>query len=523
MTTRKQIDSSVLTLLNDKDWLYNKIVNEHYSSSRLAKELGTTRTTVEKYRKLHDIEQPLSPKELTTLNYANKQQSDKQAILDKRKATNVEKYGKENTFQSHRDKIERVMVEKYGVTSPLKSAEIYDKRTHTMIEKYGVPHAMLNPDIYKAHQQYFIDVYGVNPGKTSQSKKKAKSTNLARYGKVHINQSHLSDETIERLNSADWLVNQHHTNQKTLTQIASEIGCDITTVYRYCVKHEVEIKYYFESAQQRAITEYVNSLNISTLSNVRNIIKGELDIYIPTHNLAIEYCGVFWHSDAHDRMTRTYHLDKLKQCQELGIRLLTIYEDEWVHRQDIVKAKLSNILGMQQSVRVHGRKCTVCPVEDKADFFDAHHIQGDGPGSITYGLYNDGAPVAMMTFINNGNNTFTLNRYATSTRVVGGFNKLLNHFKKHHEWVQIVSFADLRWSEGGVYEKCGFTLDKVLPPDYRYVIGNKTYHKFAFRRNRLPIFLDDFNPELSEVDNMRRAGYYRIWNCGLLKYVLNNN
>jgi hypothetical protein len=71
-----------------------------------------------------------------------------------------------------------------------------------------------------------------------------------------------------------------------------------------------------------------------------------------------------------------------------------------------------------------------------------------------------------------------------------------------------------------MYAHCGFTLDKILPPDYRYVIGNKTYHKFAFRRKQLPKLLGKaFDPLLTEVENMRNAGFYRIWNCGLLRFI----
>jgi hypothetical protein len=46
------------------------------------------------------------------------------------------------------------------------------------------------------------------------------------------------------------------------------------------------------------------------------------------------------------------------------------------------------------------------------------------------------------------------------------------------------------------------------------------YHKFAFRRKQLPKLLGKaFDPLLTEVENMRNAGFYRIWNCGLLRFI----
>ena len=165
----------------------------------------------------------------------------------------------------------------------------------------------------------------------------------------------------------------------------------------------------------------------------------------------------------------------------------------------------------------------VTDTNTKNKFFDSYHIQGTGPGSITYGLEHDGKMVAMMTFISRGDGEYELNRYASSIRVVGGFSKLLKKFQQTYEWKSILSFADLRWSDGNMYDKNGFVLDKVLSPDYRYVIGNETFHKFAFRRDALAKGkIPHFDPELSEVQNMRNAGYYRIFNCGLLRYVINN-
>lgn len=570
MTNRKQIDNNVLSLLKDREWLTNKIIDEKYSSSRLAKEIGTTRTTVEKYRVLHGIQQPLSQKELTTINYQNKTVDDKVIILEKRKETNKLLYGEENTFVSHQDKVKETMLDKYGVERALQSPEILEKQRQTMLDKYGVEFAMNNPAIKEKVKQMMIERYGVNnPGGLAEFVKKAQDTNIERYGHPHAmmnpevalyakqrfdeiyntpeklaaiqqkinntcmtkygvnhaSQKHIPLENLKNLVNKDWLIEQHHTLKKTLTQIGNEVGCNITTVYRYCTINNVEIKYYYESAQQREISDWLQSLGIIVETNVRNKISGELDIYLPEYNLAIEYCGIFWHCDFHDRMTPTYHLNKLKQCQVIGIRLITLFEDEWVQTKEIVKQKILAIL-CKNTESIFARKCDIEVVKNnkiKQNFFNANHIQGDGPGSITYGLVYNNEYVAMMTFIKKPDGVYDLNRFASSIRVIGGFQKLLKHFKTNHDWKEILSFADLRWSEGNMYHKSGFKLDKILPQDYKYVIGNKTEHKFKFRRKSLEVKLENFDPLLSEVQNMRNHGFYRIFNCGLMRFVLQNN
>lgn len=525
MSKRPTINPDVLSNLQNKEWLEQKIINEKYSSSRLAKELGTTRTTVEKYRVFHDIQLVLSPKELTVINYQHKTTEEKQTILEKRKETNQKLFGVDNTFQSpeKQQKIKETMIEKYGVEKALQNPDILEKQHQTMIDRFGEKFAMNNEEIKQKVLRMMVEKYGSNPFGNLDIRQKIKETNLEKYGVEHYRQHHMI-EALPKLNDREWLIEQHHTLKKTLSQIANELGLGkwIGTVHRAMVKFNIDIKYYYESAQQRELSDWLTVQGVKVETNVRDIIKGELDIYLPDYNLAIEYCGVFWHSDFHPRMTRTYHLDKLKQCQSKHIRLLTIYEDEWVYKKDIVKQKILNIIGKDHQ-SIFARKCKIITITNnkiKKDFFDANHIQGSGPGSITYGLTYDNKIVAMMTFVQKPNKVFDLNRYASSVRVVGGFQKLLKHFQNNHDWGEILSFADLRWSEGNMYDKSGFVLDKSLPPDHRYVIGNKTHHKFRFRRKSLSNFLPNFIPQYSEVVNMRMAGYYRIFNCGLLRYVL---
>lgn len=318
MKERKSIDPEILSKLKDGDWLRQKLIDEKYSCSRLAKELGTTRTTVEKYRILHGIEQSLSQKELAVQSFSSRTENDKQNILAKRKQTNLQRHGVENPFQLT-EKIEQAMLKKHGVKKALQSKDFYGKRTQTMIKKYGNTHAA---------------------------------------------RRHIPNETINKIENKEWLVEEHIVKKKTLKQIALELSVDPTTVERACNRTGTEIKYYYESAQQRELSDWLTSLDIKVETNVRNIITGELDIFLPDYNLAIEYCGVFLHSDAHPRITPTYHLNKFRQCQEKNIRLITMYEDEWLYTKDIVKQKLITILGKNNN-SIYARKCSIVEVRNK--------------------------------------------------------------------------------------------------------------------------------------------------------------
>ena len=73
-----------------------------------------------------------------------------------------------------------------------------------------------------------------------------------------------------------------------------------------------------------------------------------------------------------------------------------------------------------------------------------------------------------------------------------------------------------------MYERAGFIRQKELPPDYRYVVGDERVHKFNFRHARLQTKLQNYDPELSEVENCHNHGLFRIFDCGLIRFVMEN-
>jgi hypothetical protein len=162
-------------------------------------------------------------------------------------------------------------------------------------------------------------------------------------------------------------------------------------------------------------------------------------------------------------------------------------------------------------------------VNEKKRFFEQYHLQGDGPGSINIGLFEDNSLVACISVIQNKGGVLLINRYATSKIVVGGFSRLLSALKKQYEWNVIETFADLRYSQGQLYLSVGFKNVKQLKPDYYYIKNNIRYHKFNFRRKYLPLRLDNFDSSLSEKQNCDADGILRLWDCGKIKFQIFKN
>lgn len=281
------------------------------------------------------------------------------------------------------------------------------------------------------------------------------------------------------------------------------------------------------SDEELELSDYINDLlsgtDINVITNSKKIIPPlELDIYIPTFNIAFEYCGLYWHTEKFGKDAK-YHANKYTRCKDAGIQLITIFSDEWKDRRQQVENKIRNLLHMSTDTVIYARNTTVkeVPSSEKKKFLDDNHIQGNGQSSINIGLYNADKLIAVAAFNVQGNKTY-LNRYATSARVVGGSSKLIKYFERNYEFTELISFADLRWSDGNLYEQTGWKLESIIPPDYSYVCKSSTVrrHKFNYRRSRMqkdPNII--FDPSKTEYQNCLINNIYRIWDCGKLRYI----
>ena len=255
----------------------------------------------------------------------------------------------------------------------------------------------------------------------------------------------------------------------------------------------------------------------------------EIDIYIPPLKLGIEYNGLHWHSERLGK-DKNYHLDKLNKCNEQGIRLIQIFEDEWIKHREICESKLKQICGLNRNPKIFARKCKVVEITDKNeayDFLDKNHIQGRTGFTIALGTYYNNELVGVMTFKKEKEGYWDLNRFATDInhQCVGIGGKLFKHFIRNYDFQEIKSFADRRWTidpTNNLYTKLGFEFDSYVPPSYWYynpkISRIERFHKFGFRKQHLHKQYD-LPLTMTEREMTETLGYTRIWDCGLIKYV----
>lgn len=282
------------------------------------------------------------------------------------------------------------------------------------------------------------------------------------------------------------------------------------------------------SFTEQEIADFVTSILSPDTVVMRNdrscIYPKELDIYIPDKKIAIEFNGLYWHSETAGK-DRRYHYDKWKQCNDQGVQLITIWEDDWLNKRSIVESMLAHKLGVHDGAAVYARKTVVeeIPFVIAKDFLDKYHIQGSVQGSIYFGLYYKDNLLAVSVWRKNKTQLY-LDRYATSCNVVGGMGKMLKQGKlyaKQQGLLQIITFADHEVSNGNLYEVLGFDHDKELAPDYKYVVDGQRKHKFGYRLKR---FKNDpaliYQDGLTELQLANLNNIYRVWDCGKSRYVM---
>ena len=287
-----------------------------------------------------------------------------------------------------------------------------------------------------------------------------------------------------------------------------------------------------ESQGENEISLYISEIlpNEQIIMRDSKILKGkELDIYLPYKHIAIEYDGLIWHSEKF-KVERDYHLIKTNSCKEQNIKLIHIFEDEWIFRKDIVKSRLNSIFNIYNE-KIFARKTEIKNVDSTTamKFLEANHIQGKCKAKYHYGLYYNDELVSLMTFgktrqmrkyNEDYDNTWELLRFCNklNTIVVGGASKLLKHFIEEVHPTKIITYADKRWSTGDLYNKLGFTHIRDSKPNYFYVVGLNRENRFKYRKGEL--VKQGYDANKSEHEIMLERKIYRIYDCGTMVYEM---
>jgi len=292
-------------------------------------------------------------------------------VVAKRKETNRKRYGGASPASSFdiQTKMKKTMLSRHGVENASQCPEITEKKIKTNQQKYGTDWGFQNEFVKKKIQYSSQEKHGVSwPSQSSQSKENKKKTMIDRYGVEFITQLPEFRDKIQISNKIRFfnnLLNRNNNLIEPLFSLEEYLGsayqhdwkcktCE--TTFTDYARHGVIPRCptcfpinFNTSSGEKQITDFIKDTNLIVEENNRTQIQPyELDIWLPEKNIAIEYNGLYWHSDLHK--SDDYHRMKWDLCQEKGIRLIQIFEDEWIQKSEIVKSRLLHILGLGKKI-----------------------------------------------------------------------------------------------------------------------------------------------------------------------------
>ena len=486
-------------------------------------------TNLERY----GVENPMSNKEIkeksniSTIKRYNGIGYSSEFILSKIKETNLERYGYENSQSNFniKESIKETNLERYGVECSLQNINIKEKTKETNLEKYGFEYAIQNINIKEKIKETNLERYGVEyVSQNNDIKERIKITNTQRYGSDNYNKSELSHSNTKIGNDINYI--KYLYNNLSLFNCINGHTFEISSdTYHYRITNNTPLCIICnpigdsKSIKEKMLLEYIKSIySGEIISSYRD--KMEIDIYLPELKLGFEFNGLYWHSEKFKE--KSYHLDKTNYFKDRDIRIIHIWEDDWIFKESIVKSQIHNLLGLNTN-KLFARKCVIKNVSTKEAriFLDENHIQGFVNSSFKIGLYYEDELVSIMTFdsfegrkkMEEGG--YNLSRFCNRLgyNVVGGASKLLSYFIKEYNSKRIVSYADKDWSVGSLYYTLGFENIAESKPDYKYIVGDKRVHKSKYRKSKL-------KTTLTEKQATEKIGISRIYDCGKIKFEL---
>lgn len=209
--------------------------------------------------------------------------------------------------KEEREKRKQTFLEKYGVECPLQSKEVQEKSSQTRRSNHWETFCSL------LREKDIIPLFS----------KEEYANDTGRKFKCLVCGEEFESEGTNNYN-------KYHTN-KDGTYKTLQIG------NIYC--HQCAKSPY--SKKEKEVLSFVKSIYSGIIEeNAKGLFQNgnmELDIFLPSLNLGIEFDGTYWHSKegAKEKDER-----KTRLCEQKGIRLLRIKESDWDTNPQAVKETL---------------------------------------------------------------------------------------------------------------------------------------------------------------------------------------
>ena len=518
--------------------------NPNYWDDRLQK---TRKTKLEK----HGDEKWQNGKQIseTKKRKASENPTYYQDALDKGKKTKLEKYGDENF--SNPEKTKETKLERYGdptYTNREKSAQ-------TCMERYGVDNGAKTEQAKNKARTTCLDRYGVdNYSKTESFQQKAQKTSIERYGVPYFIQSEEGKKMLSIRNNTNYYNNvicrpdgeieplfsaEEYCQKTPMTQFkwrckrcGSVFTGPQTITWNNCAEdgqvarclkcHPVDIG---KSEKQREIIRFVNKVTQGAFvpEDRKHICPYKIDMLNEKLMLGIEFDGIYWH--CHFNGNPDNHLAaKTDMCNQKGITLVHVFEDEWDERKKQCKAMLQQIISADSKAQFHNASVVHISEDECRKFLDENSYDiFSKPSRFNYGLINEGKLISCMA-LSWFNNKALVTNICNSTSICTTqtyhmfIDFIRNKFSRTHSIQSIQMNIDNRWPQDTLMNELKFNEVKKTAPSFWLIDMNEGWKRKCKGVNKKVL-----NQYGSYTDNNRKQFMYDnnltyIVDCGCTVY-----
>lgn len=229
----------------------------------------------------------------------------------------------------------------------------------------------------------------------------------------------------------------------------------------------------------------------------RQVLNGrEIDIYIPSCHLGIEYNGNRWHSSEMDK-SENYHLSKSVQAEKKGVELIHIFSDMWENRPNQVIDLIRKRLGKCQEIL--GNMCITVElgIKEGYDFLNTYSVNVPDPRISNYIGFMKGTKIMAVMGYSEENKEIYDFQEMFGVKVKGAIDVL---FTARPEFNDYIIRCDRSLLKQDFWKTRGFVAFDCTKPRPYYTKDFKS----RIRGDMLPM----------EESKLKESGFKVIYDCG---------
>ena len=236
-------------------------------------------------------------------------------------------------------------------------------------------------------------------------------------------------------------------------------------------------KHNFISQPEKDLYDFITGLGFTVKQSDRSVLKNvsarELDLFVPERMFAVEFNGLYWHSELAGKGSE-YHRSKFVAARAAGVELLQVWEDDWINRRAAVLHTIASRLGAVQSA-ASGELTPIELTQTQAgEFLDAYSIQGPVSADVFYGLQDAAGVMQAVLALDVDTHSTEVVRFAARGNVESGFAELLTHAVETLKLDTVTAVVDNAVDDAGMFEAFGFIkAGDIAPASYSLVKASR--------------------------------------------------